>query len=152
MTATLEPARAGNTDLLATMMREYYACDGLHFDEDVARRAIATLLGDPALGRAYLIIAGGEPVGYTYLTSGYSLEFAGRFALVDELYIREAFRGQGMGAAVMRQLEEHCAVLGFTAIRLEVEIENVGAQRLYKRLGFNAHERHLMTKWLKGEG
>lgn len=147
MTPTLEPAGNGDIELLATMMREYYACDGLHFDEEVARRAIATILADPSLGRAYLIVENSEPVGYTYLTYGFSLEFAGHFGLVDELYVREEFRGRGIGAAVVRQLEDHCRSLGLAAIRLEVEIENVGAQRLYRRLGFTAHERYLMTKW-----
>jgi diamine N-acetyltransferase len=154
MTPILRPATNADIELLAVMMSEYYALDNLRFDGEIARRALSTLIDEPALGSAYVIVSdepGAPEVGYTFLTYGFSLEFAGFFALVDELYVREAYRGRGMGASVMRQLEEQCTALGFAAIRLEVETENAGAQRLYHRLGFDAHDRYLMTKWL-GKG
>jgi ribosomal protein S18 acetylase RimI-like enzyme len=149
MTPILKPATANDIDLLIAMMREYYALDKLDFDPNVARGALETLLNDATLGLAVLIVLPDETVtvGYTFLTFGFSLEFAGRFALVDEIYVVEEYRARGIGTDVLRQLEEQCMTLGFAALRLEVEYDNVAAQRLYRRLGFTAHERNLMTKW-----
>ena len=81
-------ATAGDIDLLLELMAEYYACDGLQFDPARARRALQQLLDDRSLGRSWLIQHDGKGVGYLFLTFGFSLEFGGRFGLVDELYLR----------------------------------------------------------------
>lgn len=145
-------ATATDIDLLLELMAEYYAYDGLHFDPALARGALAQLLADERLGRAWLIRddqAGPASVaGYIFLTFGFSLEFGGRFGLVDELYVRPESRGRGLGAAALAFAGKTAARMGFHAIRLEVEHENKRAQELYRRIGFNAHPRDLMTKWI----
>jgi hypothetical protein len=40
-------------------------------------------------------------MGYVGLTLGYSLEFEGRDAFIDELYFQEPFHGQGIGAKAL---------------------------------------------------
>ena len=44
------------------------------------------MLGDPRLGRLFAIDDDGSVVGYLVLTFGFSLEFGGRNAVVDELF------------------------------------------------------------------
>ncbi len=104
-----------------------------------------TLLADPSLGRVWWIEGEGGPAGYMVVTLGYSLEFAGRFALLDELYVREGFRRGGVGARAVSEAAAACAEWSVRALRLEVAWENEPAQRLYRRLGFAAHDRHIMT-------
>jgi GNAT superfamily N-acetyltransferase len=82
------------------------------------------------------------------VTFGFSLEFRGRNAFVDELFVREEHRGRGLGAAALAVAEEFCRGLGIAALRLEVERENPRAQELYEREGFRVHPRHILTKWL----
>ncbi len=146
------PATATDADLLLELMAEYYACDGLHFNPVLARGALVELLADERLGRAWLIrddqAGPASVVGYIFLTFGFSLEFGGRFGLVDELYVRPECRGRGLGAAALALAERTAAQMGFRAIRLEVEHENRRAQELYARIGFNAHPRDLMSKWI----
>jgi ribosomal protein S18 acetylase RimI-like enzyme len=86
--------------------------------------------------------------GYFALTICYSLEFHGRFGLLDELYLREAFRRQKLGKAVVAFAEELCKKAGIRALRLEVGRGNQPAQSLYRTAGFEVDERNLMTKWL----
>ncbi|HEX5504730.1 MAG TPA: GNAT family N-acetyltransferase [Thermomicrobiales bacterium] len=152
MGATLTPGfrLAGRADVetLVGFMREFYAIDAYPFDAAVARAALARLVGDPALGRAWLILDGEAPIGYVVLTLGYSLEFHGRDAFVDELFIREAYRRRGAGAAALRFVEEQCPALGVHALHLEVERTNLAGQALYRKLGFRDHDRYLMTRWL----
>ena len=78
-------------------MRDYYAFDGHGFDEQKARVALLTLLRDPNLGRVWLILDGAVAAGYIVLCFGYSLEWLGRDAFVDEFFLREPYRGRGLG-------------------------------------------------------
>lgn len=46
------------------------------------------------------------------------------------------YRGQGIGAQLMRLAETHAIARGFTKLSLIVFEQNVGAKRLYERLGY----------------
>jgi len=139
-------ARAADIDLVLTLMPEYYAFDHLRFDEAKARAALQQLISDDTRGRIWLIQLGGETVGYIVLAFGFSLEFHGRDAFVDEVYVREAYRRRGIGHAALRFVEAACPGLGVHALHLEVERRNTNAQALYRKLGFVDQDRYLMTR------
>jgi GNAT superfamily N-acetyltransferase len=145
---TFRPADVSDIETLLVFMQEYYAFDQFPFDRDVARAALERLLSDPAFGRIWLIRDGAEAVGYVVLALGYSLEYHGRDAFLDEIYIRAGHRGQGIGARALAFLEDVCRDLGVNALHLEVERSNTVAQQVYRRAGFEDHDRFLMTKWI----
>ena len=97
MEANFRPAEAADSDALLPMIRALCEHDGTPFDELSVGRALARLIDDESLGRVWLIELGNEPAGYLVLTFGFSLEFGGRDAFIDELYVREEFRGRGLG-------------------------------------------------------
>jgi GNAT superfamily N-acetyltransferase len=153
----IELRRAGADDrsLLLALIRGLYECEHIPFDEARAARGVDGLLADSSLGGVWVIERagetgerGGDPIGYAVLTLGYSLEFGGRFALLDELFIREEHRGAGAGRQVLARIEEICRGLGLQAVRLEVERTNRMARELYRKVGFEAHDRDLMTLWI----
>jgi ribosomal protein S18 acetylase RimI-like enzyme len=133
---------------LLEMMREFYAQQEMRFDGPAASGALARALSNPELAQIYLIFRGTELAGYFALTFCFSLEFQGRFALLDEIYVREPFRRQKLGKAVVAFAEDLCRKDGVKALRLEVGRENQGAQALYRAAGLKEDERNLMTKWL----
>lgn len=133
---------------LLEMMREFYAQQNMRFDPTIASGAIEKLLQSPGNGQIYLIFRGAELAGYFALTFCFSLEFHGKFALLDELYLRQEFRRQKLGKAVVAFTEELCKKAGIKAVRLEVGRENQTAQSLYSASGYKVDERNLMTKWL----
>ena len=133
---------------LLELMREFYAQQQMRFDEPAASRAVASALDSPGLAQIYLIFRGPELAGYFTLTFCFSLEFHGRFALLDELYLREPFRRQKLGKAVVAFAEDLYKKAGIETLRLEVGRENQPAQSLYRTAGFKEDERNLMTKWL----
>lgn len=136
-------------EALLAMMREFYAHDGLRFDEAAARRALQGVIHEPNLGRVFLILEEGEVAGYAVLTFGYSLEFHGRDAFVDEIYLRDEYRGKGIGKRALEFLSTVCAESGARALHLEVERRNTNAQQVYHKFGFEDHDRYLMTKWIE---
>jgi GNAT superfamily N-acetyltransferase len=153
MKADFIPLTAGAMDRALGMMDRLYSDAGDAHDRDRARRAALVLMENPDLGGIWLIGAPAiepeaETAGYICITLGYSLEFDGRFALLDELYVEAAWRGRGIGAQAIAFAEEWSRARGLAAIRLEVARGNVRAMELYQRHGFAAHDRHLMTKWL----
>jgi len=80
------------------------------------------------------------------LAFGYSLEYRGRDAFVDEIYIRESHRRHGIGTQTFAFLEQECQALSVRALHLEVEHRNASAQQFYSTVGFHDQERHLMTR------
>jgi GNAT superfamily N-acetyltransferase len=143
---TFAIATQADLDTLVQFMREYYEFDHLPFDEQVARAAVAKFLSDESLGRLWLICCDAEAVGYLALTLGYSLEYGGRDAFIDEVYIRASHRGRGIGQRALAFAEETCRSLDVRALHLEVERENTNARALYRKVGFVDHDRYLLTK------
>ena len=133
---------------LLELMRELYQHEGMNYDEEVARSALKKTFLDSTLGSAYLILLDDHPAGYFVLTFCFSLEFHGKFALLDEIYVRKALSKQKMGTRVIEFAEGICKKMGIKALRLEVEEENQAAQSLYQATGFQRNSRHLFTKWL----
>ncbi len=149
MEPTFRHAASSDIDTILEFMQRLYAQDGLPFDEPMARRTLAGIVRDRSLGRVWMIGDGARPIGYMILTLGYSLEYRGRDAFVDELFIREDRRRQGIGRKAMQVLEQACRNLDVRALHLEVERPNVAAQALYRKFGFVDHDRYLMTKHFK---
>lgn len=148
MELTFTQADASHADALVVLMREFYVIEHLPFDEPNARCALKQILDDRSYGLIYLMQWAGEIAGYAVLIFGFSLEFHGRDALVDELYVRESFRGRGIGKAALLFIETTCRSENVKAVHLEVDHANTRAQSLYRRSGYKDHQRYLLTKWL----
>ena len=144
-------AVVSDTDVLLECMRAYYAFDGHGFDREKARVALTALLREAQLGRAWLILDGASPVGYIVLCFGYSLEWLGRDAFVDEFYLREEYRGRGWGRKTMAFVEDAARAAGIRALHLEVVRENAKALELYRRLGFREHPSTFLSKWISAD-
>ena len=129
---------------LLDMQQRFYAGEGYPYDRAKMERGMREMIANDTFGR--LFIADGA---YLVVTFGFSLEFGGRDAFVDELYVTDDSRGQGLGTLALETAEAACREAGIHALHLEVEHVNARARALYERSGYKAHERHLMTKWLK---
>jgi len=79
---------------------------------------------------------------------GRSVEFGGRSAFLDELYVKPSSRGRGVGSIALRLLQSACRKMGARSLALEVHLENARAEALYRREGFASNGRLLMTRRL----
>jgi GNAT superfamily N-acetyltransferase len=148
--AMLIPLTATGIPRVLAMMSQLYANDAIDWDEHRSRKAIHDLLAAPDSGGIWLIQVDGITAGYLVLTIGFSLEFHGRYALLDEFFIEEQWRSRGLGSQALEFADEQCRARGLKALRLEVGRENLRALELYRRRGFEAHDRYLMTRWVPG--
>lgn len=148
MEIVFKKAESEDISKLVEFMKEYYEYDHLVFDWRVAHKALGELLGDDSAGSAWLIQCDGKEVGYIVVSFICSLEFHGRAAFIDEMYIREGFRKRGIGVKALEFVVEFCRSKRIDALRLEVERSNVRAQSIYKEFDFVAHDRFIMTRWI----
>jgi diamine N-acetyltransferase len=146
--ATLRLAAPADVEPLLRLVEAFHAEDGYPFREEETRINLLRLLGDPQLGRLWVIEDAGALAGYLVLGLGFSLEFRGRDAFVDELYVVPSHRGRGLGKQALALAEAACRELGVRALHLEVERGNEEALGLYRKVGFVDHDRYLMTKWI----
>ena len=148
MDPSFRPAQRSDVPLLLRLMQGFYRDTDTPLDAKAAAHALAAVVGDPTLGRVFVIELGAEPAGYVVLSLGFSLEFLGRDAFVDELYVVPEHRGRGLGLAALRELESVATGLGVKALHLEVGPDNESALGLYRRAGFEDRRHRLMTKLL----
>lgn len=148
MNIIYQVAAITNLDILMEFVKEFHEFEKLPFDERIDRDVVKRIITDSSLGRVWLIQLGDEVIGYVVLTLGYSIEYRGRDAFVDELYIRSDYRRQGVGTKTLQFVEDACRSLDVKALHLEVGKINTKAQQFYKKVGYEDHERYLMTKWL----
>jgi len=148
MDVAFKLANVDDINLLIEFMREFYELDHVTLDEPAARSAVQQILSNDSFGKVWLIQVDGNPIGYIVLTLGFSLEFQGRDAFIDEIYIRAAHRGRGVGRRAIEFVEGVCCSLGVRALHLEVERENKSAQAMYRKVGFADQDSYLMTKYV----
>jgi GNAT superfamily N-acetyltransferase len=130
---------------LLPLMRHFYTYEQLTFDVARTERLLRELIADERLGRVIVFESESGLIGYMILTFGYSLEFGGRDALIDELFVLPDSRGKGTGRGAIAHAVEICRGVGITNIHLEADYFNARVHEFYKRFGFRDHERHLMT-------
>ena len=78
---------------------------------------------------------GGQAVAYALYAFDYSTDTGSRTAFLHDLFVRSAYRGQGIGEALMRRLMEICKAAGATSMSWLVLHTNESAIGFYERIG-----------------
>lgn len=99
----------------------------------------ALMAGSPFIRGLLFADENDNPIGYALLSLTWSNEAGGLCVWVEELYIKEAFRDVGAGSQFFHWLVENYRDKA-ARIRLEIAKENVRAEKLYRKLGFDHFE------------
>jgi len=126
------------------MMKDFYAIDNYPIDTEVSKDLFLEFTDKEALGRGWLIMLNGEVAGYFILTFIFSFEYKGRIAFLDELFISEKARGNGLGKQALDFMQEQVKHLSVKIVYLEIENHNEAARKLYLAKNFSVHNRGLM--------
>lgn len=134
---TFRPITAADETDFYTMAEEFYHSDAvLHpIPAEYHRRAFAEMMRSGQYLSGYIFTDGDNTAGFAVTNRMMQHEAGGVMVWVEDLYIRPAYRGQGLGSRFLAWLEEQLrgdAVM----LRLETELENERAQELYYRLGY----------------
>ena len=134
---TFRDITPADRDLVIPMVEAFYHSDAVDHvvPTETLTRAFQAA-ADPAepLLRGVLICDGENVAGYAYLTFCYSAEVGGRCVFIEEIFLKEDFRGRGLGREVMDWMEGEYPE--YRRFRLEVTQVNQQAVRLYEKCGY----------------
>ncbi|MGJ8557923.1 MAG: GNAT family N-acetyltransferase [Sulfitobacter geojensis] len=143
MSAALTLAKPEHLDKLVMLCAAFHEEGGITQTDEARRAALGPLLDGSPYGAIYLIGPARAPIGYLVICFGWSVEFGGLDAILDELYVRPGVRGRGIATESLIALPRALAEGGLRAVHLEVDSENTAAIKLYKRAGFAPRENYM---------
>ena len=146
---TITQATVADLETLPEMMRLMQHDDPWSepFHEPTLRANLAELLLHPLHGVIYIVREESAPIGYLVICFDYSLEYRGKGAWIDELFVELTHRGKGIGTQLLDLADSASRELNAKFLHLEVTHGNPAIE-LYRRRGFLEHERYLMSKAL----
>ena len=118
------------------MMRTFYASPAVltNGSDEIFVSDVDECVSDSPYAEGYVFEDSGETIGYAMLAKSYSTEYGKRCIWIEDIYIKEGYRGKGIGSEFFRFLEESYPDVLF---RLEAEEENERAIHVYKKSGFD---------------
>ena len=121
--------------LLHRMILEFATFERLAHEVTITAEALACdAFGSHPRFRALLPEWSGEPAGYAMFFPFYS-SFQGPGLFLEDIYVREQFRGKGIGRALMAEVAAIAVRENLWALRWEVLQWNQPAIDFYKKLG-----------------
>lgn len=103
--------------------------------------SLSHLLGDPNTDFLVAFAPDGGALGYAQLRTRYSLWLAAPEAELEDLFVRDAARGAGVGAALLAAAIECTRARGGLALLVSTNEANTVALSVYRRAGFVAERR-----------
>ncbi|MEH7504445.1 GNAT family N-acetyltransferase [Neobacillus drentensis] len=94
----------------------------------------ARIMNDESV--VFLAFDGNNPVGFVQLYPSFSSVSMMRSWVLNDLYVKEQFRGKGAGEKLIHKAIQFAKETGAKGVMLETDKENLNAQRLYEKIGF----------------
>jgi ribosomal protein S18 acetylase RimI-like enzyme len=133
--------------MLGEWAKHYYAEDHIDFEPARFARALEQALTQQH-GSAFWLMHAQNKVGYAIMLDGWSIEFGGLTVELDEFYVAPQFRNQGIASAAITALKNWCQTRNVAFMGMETTPDNIAAQKLYQRLGFNHTQRPVFRYFL----
>lgn len=129
MTAEDKPA-------VQEMMRLFYASPAVlsNGSEEIFSADIENCVNDSPYLEGYILENDEEIQGYAMIAKSFSTEFGKSCIWIEDLYLKESYRGQGVGSWFFDFIKK---AYPESIFRLEVEEENQRAIAVYKKNGFS---------------
>ena len=118
------------------MMRIFYASEAVFTNgsEDIFNTDIDNCINENPYIEGYVFENGNNIQGYAMLAKSFSTEFGKPCIWIEDIYIKEEYRGFGIGSLFLNFIEQKYPDSLF---RLEVEAENERAVNVYKKCGYD---------------
>jgi ribosomal protein S18 acetylase RimI-like enzyme len=131
----IRPLEPDDAPALLAMMRDLARLEKqeqfLEATEELIRK---NMFGERPMFSGIIAVASGAPAGYLTYGEGYTSWGMRRYVKVDDLFVREPFRGHGIARRLMLAIERMVIERG-TYARWTVSPDNERAIAFYKSLG-----------------
>ncbi len=85
-------------------------------------------------------------LGYLFIGEGSNLMTGTSHGFIYDIFVKEEFRGKGIGTVLMEKAESFCRERGYSRIGLMVSSDNQPAIKLYTKMGFKAEQMFMEKK------
>lgn len=123
-------------EAVVPLFDNYRVFYGQASDLDVAQSFLAERLANK---ESVILLAKndeGQPVGFTQLYPSFSSVSAERTWILNDLYVLEECRGQGIGRQLLNAAREYAISTKAKGISLQTARDNINAQKLYESVGY----------------
>lgn len=135
MESTIRAMTACDKDSVLEMMRVFYTSPAVFSNgsDEIFLKDIENCINNSQYLEGYIIENSGNVQGYAMVAKSFSTEFGKPCIWIEDLYIKDEYRGAGLGRKFMDFItKKHTDCI----FRLEVEAENEIAVELYEKCGF----------------
>ncbi len=139
----LQPARPEDVGDIVAFIRELAEYEKLSHEMRATEAEMTQwLFGDRPAAEVVIARIGAQAVGFALYFTSFST-FLGRPGIyLEDLFVRPAFRGKGVGSALLRHLADIASERGYGRLEWAVLDWNEPAIRFYKQMGATA-----MDEW-----
>ena len=113
----------------------------------IFRHTFKEALQTPELITLFIMEENETPIGFVNLMTIYSVWAHGKALILDDLYIKEAYRGKGYGREAMDFIEAHARRNNYKRLQFQSETTNPKAKGFYNALGFAATDMYFYVKY-----
>ena len=135
MQSTIRGMEEKDRSQVLKMMRVFYASPAVlsNGSEEIFEADIRACISDSPYLEGYVFENAEEIQGYAMVAKSFSTEFGKPCLWIEDLYVKNAYRGLGIGRLFLRFIETKYPG---SVLRLEVEEENHRAVNVYKKCGY----------------
>jgi GNAT superfamily N-acetyltransferase len=116
-TFRIRPARRGDAEALATLLKE------LGYPNAADNQTVNWVVSHPEIEVIVAADGADRPVGMLSFSHRPQLRMKGRIGTIDELVVTQAWRGKGVGKALLQKVVERARTLTVKRLELTVHVE-----------------------------
>ena len=135
MNSTIRVMNQKDKPHIIEMMRDFYTSPAVlsNGSDEIFSNDIENCINDNPYVEGYIVEDLKNIQGYAMIAKSYSTEFGKTCIWIEDLYIKDEYRGLGIGKSLLEFITNKYTDCIF---RLEAEEENERAVRLYSKCGF----------------
>ena len=135
MSITVREMKRADKDAVLEMMRVFYTSPAVlsNGSEEIFLNDIENCVNENPYLEGYVFEERGEILGYSMIAKSFSTEFGKPCMWIEDIYMKEEHRGRGIATMFFKFLDEKYTNCIF---RLEAEVENERAIKVYEKCGF----------------
>ena len=132
---TIRKILAEEREIVIDMMRRFYNSPALitNGSEEIFVSNVDNCLKDSPYLEGYVFVIEDKVIGYGMLAKSFSTEFGSECIWIEDIYIEEEYRGQGIGSKFIQFVK---GTYSDKVLRLEAESDNEKAIATYEKNGF----------------
>ncbi|WP_416151290.1 GNAT family N-acetyltransferase [Salipaludibacillus sp. HK11] len=131
-----KPGNAEMTDAIKDLMMTQMNSLGVSVTEESLLLTIEQVLSLQSNAEFFVAIKNDQVVGCAFLNKGIALDKGGAYIWLNDLYVRDNFRRQGIARKLLLKILYWAEHNEFKGIELETGVNNAATKKLYNSLGF----------------